>query len=147
MCQKTNNILLFSSQNAPTLASFVMRNTKDPELVILMNAIALSCKQIATAVKRAGIAKLYGLHGEQNSTGDDQKMLDVMSNDIMINALKNSGVCSVLVSEEDEEVRNTRGGRRIKIIIHCVPAANIPPSTCAFLSVLHLSPPPAHHCP
>ena len=30
-------------------------------------------------------------------------MLDVMSNDIMINALRNSGVCSVLVSEEDEE--------------------------------------------
>ena len=26
-----------------------------------------------------------------------------MSNDIMINALRNSGVCSVLVSEEDEE--------------------------------------------
>ena len=80
-----------------------MRNTKEPELVILMNAIALSCKQIATAVKRAGIAKLYGLAGEQNSTGDDQKMLDVMSNEIMINALRNSGVCSVLVSEEDED--------------------------------------------
>ena len=54
-------------------------------------------------MKRAGIAKLYGLAGDQNSTGDDQKMLDVMSNDIMINALRNSGVCSVLVSEEDED--------------------------------------------
>ena len=75
-----------------------MKNTKDPELVILMQAIALSCKQIATSVKRAGVANMFGLAGEQNSTGDDQKMLDVLSNDIMINALKNSGVCSVLVS-------------------------------------------------
>ncbi|GMH98945.1 hypothetical protein TrVE_jg3045 [Triparma verrucosa] len=89
--------------NAPTLAGFVMQNTKDKDLVILMQAIALSCKQISTAVKRAGIAQLYGLAGEMNSTGDDQKKLDVMSNDIMINALRNSGVCSVLVSEEDEE--------------------------------------------
>merc|ERR1712176_457724 len=52
---------------------------------------------------RAGVAKLYGLAGEVNSTGDDQKKLDVMSNEMMINALVNSGVCSVLVSEENEE--------------------------------------------
>jgi fructose-1,6-bisphosphatase I len=68
-----------------------------------MNAIATSCKLITSAVQRAGIARLYGLAGEMNSTGDDQKKLDVLSNDMMINALVNSGVCSVLVSEENEE--------------------------------------------
>jgi len=67
------------------------------------NAIATSCKLITSAVQRAGVAKLYGLAGEVNSTGDDQKKLDVLSNDMMINALVNSGVCSVLVSEENEE--------------------------------------------
>lgn len=80
-----------------------MSNTKDHDLVILMNAIATSCKLITSAVNRAGVAHLYGLAGEVNSTGDDQKKLDVMSNDMMINALVNSGVCSVLVSEENEE--------------------------------------------
>lgn len=80
-----------------------MLNTNDMNLVILMNAIATSCKCIATAVNRAGVAKLYGLAGEINSTGDDQKKLDVLSNEMMTNALLNSGVCSVLVSEEDEE--------------------------------------------
>lgn len=80
-----------------------MANTKDHELVILMNAISTSCKLITSAVNRAGVANLYGLAGEVNSTGDDQKKLDVMSNDMMINALVNSGVCSVLVSEENEE--------------------------------------------
>eukprot|EP00591_Stephanopyxis_turris_P000911 CAMPEP_0195519296 /NCGR_PEP_ID=MMETSP0794_2-20130614/14562_1 /TAXON_ID=515487 /ORGANISM="Stephanopyxis turris, Strain CCMP 815" /LENGTH=341 /DNA_ID=CAMNT_0040648421 /DNA_START=50 /DNA_END=1075 /DNA_ORIENTATION=- len=89
--------------NAPTLGRFVMSNTRDTELVILMNAIATSCKLITSAVNRAGVAQLYGLAGEVNSTGDDQKKLDVMSNDMMINALVNSGVCSVLVSEENEE--------------------------------------------
>lgn len=86
-----------------TLSRFVMLNTKSMDLCILMNSLATSCKCIATAVQRAGIAKLYGLAGEMNSTGDDQKKLDVLANDMMINALLNSGVCSVLVSEENEE--------------------------------------------
>jgi len=80
-----------------------MASTHDHDLVILLNAIATSCKLITSAVQRAGIAKLYGLAGEVNSTGDDQKKLDVLSHDMMINALFNSGVCSVLVSEENEE--------------------------------------------
>lgn len=90
-------------QDAPTLNRFVMASSHDHDLVILMNAIATSCKLITSAVQRAGIAKLYGLAGETNSTGDDQKKLDVLANDMMINALVNSGVCSVLVSEENEE--------------------------------------------
>jgi fructose-1,6-bisphosphatase I len=80
-----------------------MSYTRDHDLVILLNAIATSCKLITSAVQRAGVAKLYGLAGEVNSTGDDQKKLDVLSNDMMINALVNSGVCCVLVSEENEE--------------------------------------------
>jgi fructose-1,6-bisphosphatase I len=80
-----------------------MASTHDHDLVILMNAIATSCKLITAAVQRAGIANLYGLAGETNSTGDDQKKLDVLANDMMINALVNSGVCAVLVSEENEE--------------------------------------------
>jgi fructose-1,6-bisphosphatase I len=89
--------------DAPTLSRYVMQNTKDHELTILLNTLATSFKLIASAVGRAGVAQLYGLAGEVNSTGDDQKKLDVMSNDMMINALVNSGVCCILVSEENEE--------------------------------------------
>lgn len=89
--------------NAVTLSRFVMGSTRDLDLVILMNSLATSCKLITSAVQRAGVGKLYGLAGEVNSTGDDQKKLDVLSNEMMINALVNSGVCSVLVSEENED--------------------------------------------
>jgi fructose-1,6-bisphosphatase I len=41
-----------------------------------------------------------GLAGETNATGDEQKKLDVLSNDIMVNALRASGKTAVLVSEE-----------------------------------------------
>jgi fructose-1,6-bisphosphatase I len=94
-----------------------MASTHDHDLVILMNAIATSCKLITSAVQRAGIAKLYGLAGEQNSTGDDQKKLDVLANDMMINALVNSGVCSVLVSEENEEPIFVRTGKTGKFCV------------------------------
>lgn len=99
----SRGISLYTRQDATTLNRFVMASSNDHDLVILMNAIATSCKLITSAVQRAGIAKLYGLAGEVNSTGDEQKKLDVLSNDMMINALVNSGVCCVLISEENEE--------------------------------------------
>lgn len=43
-----------------------------------------------------------GLAGETNVQGEDQKKLDVLSDDIMVNALRASGKCAVLVSEERE---------------------------------------------
>ena len=41
--------------------------------------------------------------GETNVQGEEQKKLDVLSNDIMINSLRASGKTAVLVSEENEE--------------------------------------------
>ena len=53
-------------------------------MTILMNALQLSCKYITRAVRKAGIAGLYGMAGEVNSTGDDVKKLDILSNEIMV---------------------------------------------------------------
>ncbi len=44
-----------------------------------------------------------GLAGETNVQGEEQKKLDILSNDIMINSLRASGKTAVLVSEENEE--------------------------------------------
>lgn len=54
---------------------------------------------------------LVGLAGEQNVQGEDQKKLDVLSNDIMVNALRASGKCSVMVSEEIEDVIVVKGSK------------------------------------
>ena len=54
-------------------------------------------------MRKAGIAGLYGAAGSENSTGDQQKKLDVLSNDMFVNALYNSSVCAVLVSEENDD--------------------------------------------
>jgi len=86
-----------------TLSRWLMSNTKDMELTILMAQLGLACKATSRACAKAGIAGLFGMAGEQNSSGDDQKKLDVLSNDIFVSALVNSGACAVLVSEENEE--------------------------------------------
>ena len=44
-----------------------------------------------------------GLAGSSNVQGEDQKKLDVIANEIFINALKSSGTTAILVSEENEE--------------------------------------------
>lgn len=49
------------------------------------------------------IAPSVGLAGETNVQGEEQKKLDVLSNDIMVNALRASRKTAVLVSEELDE--------------------------------------------
>merc|ERR1719386_562229 len=86
-----------------TLTQFIIQGTQDRELAMLMNAIQHATKVIANAIKKAGPCDLYGLAGQQNSTGDDVKKLDVISNVVWVDCLKASGVCCLLVSEEEEE--------------------------------------------
>lgn len=89
--------------DSKTLSRLVMFRTKNAELVILLNAVQTACKLIARSVRKAGIAGLYGLAGSSNTTGDDQKKLDVLSNEMFCNSLYNSHACAVLVSEENED--------------------------------------------
>ena len=79
-----------------SLTEFLMKETSDKELTVLMAQLALACKATSRACAKAGIANLLGAYGEQNSSGDDQKKLDVLSNDIFVNALLKSGSCCVL---------------------------------------------------
>lgn len=70
---------------------------------LLCHALQFSFKSIAYYIRRASLINLTGLAGSSNITGDDQKKLDVIGNDLFIAAMKSSGKCAVLVSEEEEE--------------------------------------------
>jgi fructose-1,6-bisphosphatase I len=87
-----------------TLSQYIINSTRgNSELAMVMTAIAHACKVCANSIELAGPAGLYGLAGQENSTGDDVKKLDVISNDIWIECLIRSGVCCMLVSEENED--------------------------------------------
>ncbi|KAG1905639.1 fructose-1,6-bisphosphatase class 1/Sedoheputulose-1,7-bisphosphatase [Suillus fuscotomentosus] len=70
------------------------------DLTLLLIAIQVTSKFIATNVRKARLINLVGLAGETNVQGEEQKKLDVLANDIMVNALRASGKTAVLVSEE-----------------------------------------------
>jgi fructose-1,6-bisphosphatase I len=89
--------------DSKTLSRIAAVTTKDPEFVMLLGALQTSCKLVARSVRKAGIAGLYGAAGTENATGDSQKKLDVLSNDMFVNALYNSNACAILVSEENDE--------------------------------------------
>ena len=64
----------------------------------------MTCKFIAHNIRRATLINLLGLAGAANATGDDQKKLDVLGNQIFIDSMKNCGKVGIIVSEEEEEV-------------------------------------------
>lgn len=71
----------------------------------LMASIQLACKKISSLVMRAGITNLTGLEaaGTVNIQGEEQKKLDVLSNEVLKNALQYSGKMGVIASEEEDE--------------------------------------------
>jgi fructose-1,6-bisphosphatase I len=87
------------------------------ELTQCLNSIVTAIKAIQSAVRRAGISKLYGLAGNTNSTGDDQKKLDVLSDELFINMLISSYTTCILGSEEDEQVIIVDEAQRGKYIV------------------------------
>jgi len=59
-----------------------------------------------------------GLAGNNtNVQGEAQKKLDVIANDIFINALKSSGKTAILVSEENEEAIFVEDGLKGRYIV------------------------------
>merc|ERR1719335_1720408 len=82
-----------------------MSNPKYQDMESLMSSIQMACKQIASLVARAGISDLTGMEGgggSVNVQGEEQKKLDVISNDVLKNALKYSGKVGVVGSEEED---------------------------------------------
>lgn len=93
------------TSNPITLTRWILANTsKDQgDLTILLASIQLACKVISTAVRKAGIAGLYGLEGSVNVQGEEVKKLDMLSHDNFVNAITSSTKGCVLVSEEQPD--------------------------------------------
>jgi len=75
------------------------------DLESLIIAIQTACKTIASVVERASITGVTGLEaggGSVNVQGEEQKRLDVITNDILKKALRFSGKVGTLASEEED---------------------------------------------
>ncbi|XP_071449986.1 fructose-1,6-bisphosphatase 1 [Hetaerina americana] len=108
--------------NCMTLTRFVLaEQRKIPsatgDLSQLLNSIQSAVKAVSSAVRKAGIAKLFGIAGSTNVQGEEVKKLDVLSNDLFINMLRSSFTTCLLVSEENETVIEVEADRRGKYVV------------------------------
>lgn len=74
------------------------------ELSKLILSLADACKCIRSKVTQGALAGVLGLAGTENVQGEDQKKLDVLSNEIMCEANAPCGMLSGFASEEMTEV-------------------------------------------
>lgn len=74
------------------------------DFTLLCHALQFSFKSIAYYIRRATLINLTGLAGSSNTTGDDQKKLDVISNDLFKAAMRSCARVRCMVSEEDEDL-------------------------------------------
>jgi len=94
-----------------TLQRFIMDELASTGVAVFMSSISMACKYIAMSVRKAGIAKQLGVAGTQNASGDEVKKLDLVSNEVMINALRASRALSVMVSEENPRALIVEGSQ------------------------------------
>jgi len=72
------------------------------DLRLLIEVVARACKTIATAVGRGALGGVLGDAGTGNVQGEAQKKLDVLSNEILLEANEWGGHLAGLASEEME---------------------------------------------
>ncbi|KAJ6778226.1 FRUCTOSE-16-BISPHOSPHATASE-RELATED [Salix koriyanagi] len=85
-------------------------------------------KQIASLLQRSSIIDLTGVQGTINIQGEDQKKLDVISNELFCNCLRSSGRTGIIVSEEEDApvaVEETNSGNYIVVFDPIDGSANI----------------------
>lgn len=77
---------------------------RDPNLGTLVTALAAASRRIAAEVRTGSLQGNTGIVGNTNVQGEDQKPLDVISNDICMELLAQCPGVAALVSEEVDDV-------------------------------------------
>jgi len=90
-----------------TLTQFLVSRQRDKQLInadlrLLIETIARACKAISTRVNKGALADGLGSAGTNNVQGEAQKKLDVLSNEILLEANVWGGNLAAFASEEEE---------------------------------------------
>jgi fructose-1,6-bisphosphatase I len=75
-----------------------------PELRLLLEVVARACKRISHAVNKGALGGVLGSAGSENVQGEVQKKLDIIANDVLIEANEWGGHLAAMASEEMDEI-------------------------------------------
>src|SRR5574343_1957520 len=74
------------------------------ELRLLIEVVARACKRIAIAVNKGALGGVLGSAGSENVQGEVQKKLDIISNEVLIEANEWGGHLAAMASEEMDSI-------------------------------------------
>ena len=81
-----------------------LHNTIPAELRLLIEVVSRACKTISHAVGKGALGEVLGTTETENVQGEVQKKLDVISNDILLQANEWGGHLAAMASEEMESI-------------------------------------------
>jgi fructose-1,6-bisphosphatase I len=81
-----------------------LHNTIPAELRLLIEVVARACKTISHAVGKGALGDVLGSAHSENVQGEIQKKLDVISNEILLEANEWGGHLAAMASEEMETI-------------------------------------------
>ncbi len=92
-----------------TLNEFIIKRQADfpyakGELSRLLHHVGVAAKVVNKKVNKAGLVDILGEAGDINVQGEDVKKLDVFANEQFIGAMRVSGECCAVASEENQEI-------------------------------------------
>jgi fructose-1,6-bisphosphatase I len=74
------------------------------ELRLLLEVVARACKRIAISVTKGALGDVLGTAGSENVQGEVQKKLDIIANEVLIEANEWGGHLAAMASEEMEDI-------------------------------------------
>lgn len=94
--------------NKITLTQFIIEQQREfptvsGDFTLLLNDIITACKKISHLVNRGDLIGVLGNADSENVQGEVQKKLDIISHDIMVDALNWTGHLAGMASEEIDE--------------------------------------------
>ncbi|MDK6077310.1 class 1 fructose-bisphosphatase [Massilia varians] len=82
-----------------------LHQTINAELRLLIEVVARACKRISYSVSKGALGEVLGSAETENIQGEVQKKLDVISNEILLEANEWGGHLAAMASEEMETIR------------------------------------------
>ncbi|WP_077037535.1 class 1 fructose-bisphosphatase [Pelomonas sp. KK5] len=74
------------------------------ELRLLIEVVARACKRIAISVNKGALGDVLGTAGSENVQGEVQKKLDIIANEVLIEANEWGGHLAAMASEEMDDI-------------------------------------------
>ncbi len=96
-----------SSYDIISLNDFIISKQKEypfarGELSRLLHHIGTAAKMVNAKIRKAGLVEILGRAGVENPQGEQQQKLDRYADEVFIDALKASGECAGVASEENQ---------------------------------------------